>query len=610
MRHVHNFSRGLALTAFVLLAWGVCAEPVLEVRELAGARGPEVVDERDATVALTPVRSYLKLGEAEMHRLGPLGPAETEELSGTGLVSSTERTQVGIVRTLTSPVGFFEYGTQARSLAPGTSWGGGRLETLSDSRLVWTSGFSSAGAGAVRLVLEDVVFPEGAIAFVYGRAGAVRGPYPLSGDVPHDVWTHTVFADEVFLEVQLPGTVTDLGSVRLAVNSLAHLEHEWFAPSHERSSNSSAESLPGCFRDVSCVTGDEFPGLEDASRAVAQLSYRQGTGIFVCTGGLLNTTTGTSVPYLLTANHCVATAASAASLEAFWDYRTSSCGETKASRNDLKSTLGATLLATGSKDKGKADFTLLRLSEQPPAGRYYLGWSAEKQAVAGGAMLYRISHPEGGPQTYSSHRVSFVPTPGACSGVPAGPFLYSKNVDGATKGGSSGSPLLLRDGLKVVGQLHGRCGRNLIDECDAVGNSAVDGSFAVYFDEVKQWLAPSPPAKCAPSATKLCLTSGKFLVELMARDLRTGRGAKGTAFPQNEVFGYFSLPELTGESENPEVFVKIIDGRELNGRYWVFYGGLTDLELVLTVTDVETGSSRIYTKDGGDYCGGADTTAF
>jgi hypothetical protein len=102
----------------------------------------------------------------------------------------------------------------------------------------------------------------------------------------------------------------------------------------------------------------------------------------------------------------------------------------------------------------------------------------------------------------------------------------------------------------------------------------------------------------------------RFKVELAARDPRTGKIGTGVSIPQNDLFGYFSLPELTSQPDNPEVFVKILDGRPVTGKFWVFYGGLTDLEFTLTVTDTVMGTIKLYAKDGGSFCGSADTQAF
>lgn len=108
----------------------------------------------------------------------------------------------------------------------------------------------------------------------------------------------------------------------------------------------------------------------------------------------------------------------------------------------------------------------------------------------------------------------------------------------------------------------------------------------------------------------LCLGNGRFTVQLAATDPRTGKTSSGTPIPQNDMFGFFSLPDLTGNARNPEVFVKVLDGRGINGRFWVFYGGLTDLQLTLTVSDGESGAVQVYTKLPYSVCGGADTSAF
>lgn len=112
-----------------------------------------------------------------------------------------------------------------------------------------------------------------------------------------------------------------------------------------------------------------------------------------------------------------------------------------------------------------------------------------------------------------------------------------------------------------------------------------------------------------PAAT-LVLFDQRFQAVLSARDHRSGRTASGQAIPENDLFGYFSIPGLTGDASNPEVFVKIIDGRAVNGRFWVFYGGLTDLEFSLTVLDTFTNQSKVYSKAGGSACGAYDTDAF
>jgi hypothetical protein len=124
-----------------------------------------------------------------------------------------------------------------------------------------------------------------------------------------------------------------------------------------------------------------------------------------------------------------------------------------------------------------------------------------------------------------------------------------------------------------------------------------------------------PEARLAPgSGAELSLLSGRFRATIQARDSRTGRIAAGVAMARVDGFGYFSLPDFTGDPSFPEIFVKMVDATaQPRGYFWVFHTGLTDLEYTLTVTDQVTGAVRTYTggaTDGTRLCGSADTTAF
>jgi sugar lactone lactonase YvrE len=118
------------------------------------------------------------------------------------------------------------------------------------------------------------------------------------------------------------------------------------------------------------------------------------------------------------------------------------------------------------------------------------------------------------------------------------------------------------------------------------------------------------PTPCSAGSDKLCLNGGRFKIEVAARDPRTGNRGPGVSIPQGDLFGYFAIPALTGNPSNPEVFVKVLDGRVINGYFWIFFSGLTDLEYTMTVTDTTTGTVKSYTKAGGSACGAFDTKAF
>jgi photosystem II stability/assembly factor-like uncharacterized protein len=156
----------------------------------------------------------------------------------------------------------------------------------------------------------------------------------------------------------------------------------------------------------------------------------------------------------------------------------------------------------------------------------------------------------------------------------------------------------------------------------AVGQEAIGGATSLAISPDGKHLYAGTPsgvfdyaltedtnAPCTPSADSLCFFGGRFRVTVLVTDTRRDRTSTGFAVAQDDRFGYFSLPEFTGDAALPEIFIKMVDGSWLpNGSFWVFYNGLTSLSYTIVVTDTSTGARRVYQNDGA--CGGADTKAF
>ena len=54
----------------------------------------------------------------------------------------------------------------------------------------------------------------------------------------------------------------------------------------------------------------------------------------------------------------------------------------------------------------------------------------------------------------------------------------------------------------------------------------------------------------------------------------------------------------------------MLDARALNGKFWVFYGALSNVEYTIRVTDTETGQVKTYTNPNGTFASVGDTDAF
>ena len=64
------------------------------------------------------------------------------------------------------------------------------------------------------------------------------------------------------------------------------------------------------------------------------------------------------------------------------------------------------------------------------------------------------------------------------------------------------------------------------------------------------------------------------------------------------------------DSSNIELVVKVLDGRPVNGHFWVFYGALSNVQYTITVFDTLTGESKTYNNPRGQLASVADTSAF
>lgn len=110
---------------------------------------------------------------------------------------------------------------------------------------------------------------------------------------------------------------------------------------------------------------------------------------------------------------------------------------------------------------------------------------------------------------------------------------------------------------------------------------------------------------CVPTVTHLCLHYGRFQAEVDWM-LPGGIAGKGQAVPLTDDTGSFWF----FDNSNLELMIKVLDGRPVNGHFWVYYGGLSDVEYRITVTDTVTGLQEIYINPAGRLVSASDTSAF
>ncbi len=113
-------------------------------------------------------------------------------------------------------------------------------------------------------------------------------------------------------------------------------------------------------------------------------------------------------------------------------------------------------------------------------------------------------------------------------------------------------------------------------------------------------------APCTAGSETLCLNAGRFQVTVAWSAPSQGKSGHGMAHPVTDDTGYLWFFTDT----NVELVIKVLDGRPVNGHFWVFYGALSNVQYTVTVKDTETGATQVYENPDGHQASNADTKAF
>lgn len=114
----------------------------------------------------------------------------------------------------------------------------------------------------------------------------------------------------------------------------------------------------------------------------------------------------------------------------------------------------------------------------------------------------------------------------------------------------------------------------------------------------------APPSGCTANPTTLCLNNGRFRVQTRWAT-SNGQSGDGQAVPITGDTGYFWF----FNAANVEMVLKVLDA--CPSRFWVFAGGLTNVQVTMTVTDTRTGTVKTYNNPQGQaFQPIQDTNAF
>ena len=317
----------------------------------------------------------------------------------------------------------------------------GAWEVDSQGARVYRLRISSTDAAGIRLHFTGFNVGEGEVRL--SQPGGPPADYArYQGQGPFgdgDFWSHTIDGAEVLLEYR-PATGDPSSAPNFTVNSVSHRFNDALAKIGDTVGD------PGkCHLDISC-----HPEWLESGRSVAKIAFETEAGQFFCTGALVRTKSGSGIPYFLTADHCISDDASARTIEAIWNFQTSTCNakEADTSRIERSSLTGARYVAS-SKGTQSGDYSLVILNSIPAGARFA---NYDPTDPAPGSPLVGIHHPLG---TYK--RISFgsmFVDYWALSGTefPSTFYHQVRWTGGAVHHGSSGSPLFSRSNT-ITGML-------------------------------------------------------------------------------------------------------------------------------------------------------------
>lgn len=350
--------------------------------------------------------------------------------------------------------------------------------------------FTLRSAGAVGLRAR-LVLPRNAGAGelrVAGSADTRVEWMPVRG-TEAELWTPYTEGESQTIELRVTGRPPGASPVAAGIGSLMHFDR---SPFQGEAAGLSKEASGSCNVDVKCTStiNGLNAALDERKRSVAHLQFRSGGSGFICTGTLINSEKFPRA-FLLTANHCMSTAAEAASLTTFWFFENAACGQRDtgaASRVQLPG--GAQMVFTNY----MVDSSLLELNGVPPSGTVYAGWNAAD--LADNTPVVSVSHPRGDPMKYAEGTVTEPRV--RVSGFPLDMYGVSF-TRGVIEGGSSGSGLFTlsqSEGLQLRGILSGSTIRQGGLSCSNLDELALYGRFEAFYPTIRPMImnASAPAA--------------------------------------------------------------------------------------------------------------------
>jgi lysyl endopeptidase len=341
---------------------------------------------------------------------------------------------------------------------------------------------SSESALGIRAKLTLGTVPGAFELRAQGSDGSRIESMRIDPELGNEAWTPWTEGASQVIELFSP-VLPSTDAVRVA--AIAHFTDSPFT----------TKAAGSCTVSTMCSAGNATldAAILERKKSMARLLFTDAGGQFLCTGTVLNSGLFPA-PFLITANHCINNAASAASLSTFWFYESVSCAGGGVNP-------AATQVAGGSQivfENYNVDSTLVRLNASPPSGVVYSAWN--RALVADGTSFVSLSHPAGDTSRFA---LGSIANELRISGRPQD--MYAVNyTTGIIEHGSSGSGLFVLNGssLEFRGVLSGSTIKNSPDglSCTDLDEQGIYGRFEIFEPEIDAYIrATSVAADDAPN---------------------------------------------------------------------------------------------------------------
>ena len=334
-----------------------------------------------------------------------------------------------------------------------------------DGMKIWRVGIKSQGAYSLNILFDRAILPTGASIFIYSAdRQIIRGAFNANNEQSSGMLPiYPLPGDEIIVEYDEPSTVSVPGELHIS-----KVNHDYKNAIGTRPLGAAGP----CNMDVYCKDASV---VSKEKQAVVELVI---SGTDLCSGTLVNNAQRDKTPYLITAGHCILTAANAQQTVFVFNYESPYCGRGSSLNGYADQTMTGSILRARS---DSLDFALVELEMPPPPEYqpYYAGWDRSKNIPASAKTVH---HPKGDIKKVSIDKLS----PGISTyntvGYVSNSFWWIKKWDiGTTEAGSSGGPLF-NDSNLVIGSLTG-------------GTATCDHSVDDYFCMMAyQWNYSSKPS--------------------------------------------------------------------------------------------------------------------